>query len=193
MLSTGIKNSILIVLIILILHFFIKNVLLTKREDFGAPVSQPKCAPESSSSSANASAVKPANDRSDVESEKDVYNAWFGGEVQSEKQDAGSTEDLDKFFTGEIDIKKEIEEATKCVVPQQDPMLPKSSTCDPNLDKIPPEYAIKKDVRANCNIVQDKKGIMILNEYENENIMNGGALFMNLEAYDQTDSMFAPL
>lgn len=188
MLSTGIKNSILIVLIILILHFFIKNVLLSKREDFSAPA--PQCPKKT-----DESAVKPANERTEAVEEKDVYAAWFGGEAKTvaPSSDAALTEDLDKFFTGEIDIKKEIEEATKCVVPSQDPMLPQSSTCDPNLDKLPAEYAIKKDVRANCNIVQDKKGIMILNEYENENIMNGGALFMNLEAYDQSDSMFAPL
>jgi hypothetical protein len=182
------------VLIILILHFFIKNVLLSqKRETFSpAPECKTNTYKPEGGDMKQTIAPKPANDK--PVTQKDIYDTWFGsGNDTTTKETIDNNEDLDKFFTGEIDIKKEIETATKCVIPVRDTALPKSSTCDPNFDKLPQEYLIPKEVKANCNIPQDKKGIMILNEYENENIMNGGKLFMNLEAYDQQDSSFATL
>lgn len=189
MLSTGIKNSVLIVLIILILHFFIKNVLLAKKETFAAP--PPKCTTTTFKPEDDASAVRPFNEK--PLSTKEVYDEWFGAGSDKKESKHPVGDDLDMYFAGEVDIKKEIEAATKCTIPVHDTELPKSSTCDPNLDSVPDEFLVKKDVKANCNIIQDKKNIMILNEYENENIMNGGKLFMNLEAYDNQESMFAPL
>lgn len=172
MLSTGIKNFILIILIILIFHFLIKNVLLSKKEHYST-----KCD------------VKSSNDGGETQSEpattKDTYDAWFG-------PDQVKSDDIDKYFKGETDVKKEAEKAAQCPIPVKDLELPLSSTCDVNFEKLPSDV-LKKDVKANCNLQQDKKNIMILNEYENESVLNGGKLFMNLDAYDNLDSMFAPL
>jgi len=192
MLSTGIKNSILIVLIILILHFLIKNVLLTKKEPFDSKCTTNTFKPEGGVGSVKVAEVpKPVEKEKEKDGSKDVYDSWFGGGSDSAAGGGGDT-DIDKYFAGEIDIKKEIEEATKCTVLVQDPHLPKSSTCDPNFNKIPDDL-FKKEVKANCNIIQDKKNILILNEYENESNLNGGKLFMNLDAYDNNESMFATL
>jgi hypothetical protein len=193
MLSTGIKNSVLIVLIILILHFLIKNVLLTKKEPFDSKCTTNTFKPEGGAGSVKVAEVpKPATTivPGSKDGSKDVYDSWFGDSDAAAV--GGSDTDIDKYFAGEIDIKKEIEEATKCTIPVQDPHLPKSSTCDPNFNKVPDDL-FKKEVKANCNIVQDKKNILILNEYENESNLNGGKLFMNLDAYDNSESMFAPL
>lgn len=185
MLSTGIKNSILIVLIIFILHFLLKNVLLSKREHYSV------C------DGSTASKVSPPDVKSkdtpvlaDV-SENDTYDAWFGKEQVKDQSNDNDFADLDKYFNGELDIKKEVEKAASCPIPVKDASLPKSSTCDVNFEKLPVDV-LKKDIKANCNLRQDKT-VMIVNEYENESVLNGGKLFMNLDAYDNLDSMFAPL
>jgi hypothetical protein len=203
MLSTGIKNSILILLIILIFHFLIKNMMLShKNESFAQPSSADiKCkTPEvkkldvpSSAESDSLAQSLPANvsDKvSDKASTADVYNSWFGEDNLA--GGSSSDADLDKFFEGEMDIKAEAVKAAQCPIPVKSPELPLSSTCDVNFEKLPADV-VSKRVKANCNLPQDKKRQMVLAEYENENTMNGGKLFMDLEAYDREDVAFATL
>lgn len=203
MISTGIKNSILILLIIFIFHFFIKNVLLTKAETFVSWVDKKtsgecikdvladdkKNAKSQGGAEPNVEVLvdKPAVPKANEEEAANVYDAWFGSDPTN-NPDA----DLDRYFAGEIDIAKEVEEATKCPIPVKDMSLPLSSTCDVNFDKLPADLTYKS-VKANCNIVQDKKNAMMLNEYEDETDMNGGKLYMGLDAYDNSVAMFAPL
>ena len=71
--------------------------------------------------------------------------------------------------------------------------MPMSTTCDPVFDKMNLAEATAKNIKANCNLPQDKKGMMVLTEYENENPMSGGKLFLNLDAYDRDDMAYAPL
>lgn len=125
---------------------------------------------------------------SDKLSTADVYNSWFGEDMAA-SADAST---LDKFFEGEMDIKAEASNAAKCPIPVKSPELPLSSTCDVNFEKLPADV-LNKRVKANCNLTQDKKHQMVLAEYEDENTMNGGKLFMDLDAYDREDVAFASL
>ena len=65
--------------------------------------------------------------------------------------------------------------------------LPLSTTCSTKISDLKTDKSLEKKVIADCNLPQDKKNIMILNEYENENSMNGGSLYGNLGAYDEFD------
>lgn len=185
MLSTGIKNSFLIVTIILIFHFLIKNVMLTrKHENFKCLVNDD--VEKTQDTDKDKDAPKPVNlEQIDKpRTEKEIYDSWFSDDTQLE-DDAS----LDKYFEGELDIKKEIEQATKCPLPVTDPKLPLSSTCDVNFEKVP-QNVMYKDIKADCNIKQDKS-VMIISEYENENNMNGGKLYMDLSAFDYDENIFA--
>lgn len=191
MLSTGIKNSILIILIILILHFFIKNLLLSKREEptrhgasinntggLGSPGSPGgHVSPGSPGGLGNHSGIAEWHEapvqKIDIakptSSDKDLYDSWFGSEKPDIILQKGN--ELEK-------CQEVLGLSAKPLVADIDNMLPLSS-CEP--------------IKINNNIVQDKKGMLVLNEYENENIMNGGKLFMGLEAYDKKSEMYAPL
>ena len=182
MFSTGLKNFILIFIIILIFHFLIKKALLSRREGY-------VCKPHTVESSTTP-APKPVEDqtKSAPKSTNDIYDMWFGeaGGGQADKS-------LDSFFKEELDMSKEAEEAAKCKIrPGSDLTKPISTTCDPPFD-MDTSSDDTKALKANCNLSQDKKGMMLLNEYENENTMNGGKLFLNLDAYDRDDYMYAPL
>jgi hypothetical protein len=187
MFSTGIKNFILILIIILIFHFLIKKALLSRREGF---VCKTHTTQDGGSGPSPPPAPKPKEEQTlnAPKSTNDIYDMWFGeaGGGQADKS-------LDSFFKGELDMSKEAEEAAKCKVrPGGDLDKPISTTCDPKFDMSKGE-ADAKPLKANCDLMQDKKGMMILNEYENENNMNGGKLHLNLDAYDRDDYMYASL
>jgi len=163
----------------------IKNIMLTrKQENFKCLVNDVKKTQEIDK---DKNAPKPVNvEQNDKpRTEKEIYDSWFSEDTQS-TDDAS----LDKYFEGEMDIKKEIEQTTKCPIPVTDPKLPLSSTCDVNFEKVP-QNVMHKDIKADCNIKQDKS-VMIISEYENENNMNGGKLYMNLSAFDYDENNFAP-
>lgn len=44
-----------------------------------------------------------------------------------------------------------------------------------------------KNIKANCDLIQDKKNMFIINEYHNENEMNDGRLTETLNAFDKYD------
>jgi hypothetical protein len=181
MLSLGIKNAILVLLIILILHVLIKNALMEtnvqtptkKLEDFKpvspldpelnkvAPVKVPECpAPE-----------KKEDDNAELL--KYVYG------------DDADQADIATFFKGldvTRDVEKEINSKLKCpVLKSDDNSLPLSTTCDPKLQNMATTLA--QEVKADCNLEQNLQ-TMLIKEYKNENSMNGGDLYGNLSAYD---------
>lgn len=202
MLSTGIKNSILIILIIFIFHFIIKNVLLNKNEHFSNIV----CKNEELLSEKDNTPIKttmpelkelpsekiqPPSVTCNLEKEgmarNDVFDAWFADELKKASTDA----ELDKFFLDNKDISEEIEKATKCPLPVKDKGLPATSTCDINFDNLPIDI-VKKEIKCDTPDRYMKHGMM-LKEYQNENIMNGGKLFMDLHAYNSIDDTYASL
>lgn len=223
MLSTGIKNSILVILIILIFHFLIKNVLLNKKESFlnivtsssevkDIDTNKPKNeyidkVTETNSSSfqllPNIKGQETKSDNSDKieimeykntdtkqkignnEKANVTFNDWFG----EDEDNTHANGELDSFFTDNTDISGELEKASKCPLPIRDKSLPLTSTCDVNFDKLP-DNVITKNVKSHTPERYMKSG-MVLKEYDNENIMNGGKLFMGLDAYNVVDSAFA--
>ena len=63
--------------------------------------------------------------------------------------------------------------------------LQQDTTCKVNLNN--KENDINKKIKANCDIIQDKKDFLILNEYEDENPMNSGKINESLSAFDKYD------
>ena len=197
MFSTGLKNFILILIIILIFHVLIQKALLSRREGFVC------AAADADKTTAAAPPPKPVEEKTAVapKSTKDIYDMWFG-----EAGGGAAASSLDGFFKEDLDMSKEAAEAAKCTTrgeggdmplpastPHRGGDMPMSTTCDPVFDKMNLAEAATKNIKANCNLPQDKKGMMVLTEYENENPMSGGKLFLNLDAYDRDDIAYAPL
>ena len=188
MLAIGIKNAILIILIILIIHFAMKNLMSNRnsqtkpqqdklqdklqdkqpdklKENFEEPST--KCAP---------------NTNTNLESEKEnLLKFVFGDNIP--KDGSG----LDKFFK---DYSNEIEKCDKpyeqCTKKSDDHSIPLATTCNPNIQELPSDLNDMKKGPV-CNT---KKDLMILNQYDNENQMNGGIIYADINAYDNYDLNF---
>ena len=144
LLSIGIKNIILLFLIILIAHFFL-NILIEKK-----------------------TAV-------------DQYTAPTASLVT--REDGDGDDALDKYF----EVAKGLKASGKDhEVSRNDHSVPEgrevSQSCE--IDIEPQEACEAKKIKANCNLNQNKKNIMFLNEYEDEEGMNGGQLYDGLNAFD---------
>lgn len=201
MLSMGIKNSILVLLIVLILHVLIKNAIVDKKLHSKEKFVEDK-------NDLKKQENKPDNKqdhKKEVKQEDDIET--FVAPVVEEKKDCkkkpevtgdddkaellkfvygDDDSDLSNFFKGmdvTKDVKEDIAKKLSCpVLKTDDNSLPLSTTCDPQLQKLRMEDMSKK-VKYDCNLSQPI-GNMLLKEYEDENAMNGGALFGDLSAYD---------
>jgi len=230
MLSIGIKNSILVILIILILHVFLKNLVIEKggtkqeKEKFTID-SQTKLNPFTDQSIENIPKYldiagvdrygKPQTKEDvcrdislkdsqlkDLEQE-DMLEYVTKGDVSVNKnlKKVDSIDDeLDRYFKDNIvsenvaDLADKFERCDSqndiCKFKADNHLLPLSTTCSTKISDLKTDKSLEKRVIADCNLPQDKKNIMILKEYENENSMNGGALYGNLGAYDEFDSNY---
>lgn len=132
MLGVGLKNAILIILIILIIHFAIKNSMLEKFTCSSKPVSN-------------------------LSQDKENLMKYVFGDDRSKDSSY-----LDSYFK---DISKEckVEDVQTCNKKQDDHSVILKSTCDPNIQSLPPTPELTK--KPPCN---DKRDIMILNEYEED-------------------------
>lgn len=211
--STIIKNTILIVLIILIGHFMIQNVLVEKKpqlqqstpllddkaskhqmaklkisdhkdgKDSEAKVNQPAISterPVGIPSSQTVSCVNGGLDKAKQELLKFV----------DDEEDA-----MDSFFTKQTPtLKIEAVPSDNCKLKTQDAMLPLATTCDPLISMLHSKGKIgDADKSGNSSFTYDKKGLMILQEYDNENTMNGGSLYGGLSAFDSFNDNFQPV
>jgi hypothetical protein len=170
----------------------IKKALLSRREGFVCAAADKTVAGGAVNNPATPNPVE-ENTATAAKSTKDIYDMWFG-----EAMGGQASSSLDGFFKEDLDMSKEAAEAAKCKVSGEMPAggemaMPLSTTCDPVFDKMNLEEATAKNIKANCNLPQDKRGMMVLTEYENENPMSGGKLFLNLDAYDRDDMAYAPL
>jgi hypothetical protein len=148
MLRVTIQTSILVFLIILIVHFFIRNVLV-ERFPKGAPL---------------AIDTKP----------------------QISVQDNAATDDLAKKAPKEAKDSETIE-LFEWAYPDNKP----TAACDSHLDI---EDLYKKNTRSgHAPQEQPLKKVQVLSEYQNENVMNGGALFANLHGYDQAEANWSSI
>jgi hypothetical protein len=205
MLSTGIKNAILVLLIILILHVLIKNALFesrnrdTKKENFTENQKDTKkhIIPEIvDQKQLDKEDVKPKE-----ETQKEAFTtekakiclAPFPTQENDEAEllkfvygDDKEGDSIGQYFKGldvTKDVKGKIDEKIACnILKTNDNSLPVSTTCDPGIQKINLDSSNKR-VKADCDLNQSIP-LMMLKEYEDESSMNGGELYGNLSAYD---------
>lgn len=211
-----IKNTLLLVLIILIGHFMIKNVLVDKK---GVSKSSLPAIPAATPNKTNdllnnnICVEQPKQEMQQNTNKQHVIgnNAEVLPEIHAPipSQDAlpkieggldKAKEELLKFIDDEDEDEGVMEKyfesknshvpSDNCKPKEIDNRFPLSTTCDPNLQKLP---GTDKTIKANCNLNQDKRNVMIVKEYENENSMNGGELYGGLHAYDSFDHSFQEL
>ena len=166
MLGVGIKNAILLFLIIMILHFLIRNVLLEKssrKEHFDKPVKESKdttTAPENVENfMADIDNLKPKT----MDKTNELLEFVMGGE---------STFHESFLEPNDADFKQELPVA-----------------CDARriLDDV--KEAPKK--KKNRKDPQQHNNFLVIHEYEEENTLNGGKLFGgNLTGFDSFDTGF---
>ena len=164
MLNIGLKNAILFFLIILILHFLLKNILIDNKK--------PTTKPES-------------------DSIKQKQQNYFAIEKFTEQRN--KMIDYINYADTEAEAKQKIiktpECDTKCLPRKTDEnSLPLSTTCDAGIQELKPEDPMK--LKADCQIPQDYKFFSVIKEYENEKGINGGKLYDGLGAYDGFEDYF---
>lgn len=163
MLGIGIKNAILFLLIILILHFLIKNVLLDRKQTPVATAKKP---------------IESFQQTPDVKDDEHKKMLEFINEEPSL---------LDKAFDEKII--KDCEKQETCLpLKSDDNKIETSAMCDVSFDAKAKEDGMK--VKADCKLPQVKKSFMVIKEYENERGVNGGKLFDNIDAFDSYDTYF---
>jgi hypothetical protein len=97
---------------------------------------------------------------------------------------------METFFAQQTPtLKLEAIPSDNCKLKTQDSMLPLSTTCDP----LVPDFKQSSKEVTNSSVAYDKKGLMILKEYENESTMNGGSLYGGLSAFDTFNDNFQPI
>ena len=212
MLSTGIKNAILVLLIILILHFLIKNALFESRK-----MKKERFSQEQENEPSRKHIIPEIVDQKQVvqdqklDKKEDTKEVVQSKELFTESDDKkvctspfpvqeNDNDELLKFVYGDDkdgegiasyfkgldvtkDVKGKIDDKISCkILKTDDQSLPVSTTCDPGIQKINFDSSNKK-VRADCDINQTIP-LLLLKEYEDESSMNGGELYGNLSAYD---------
>lgn len=195
MLSNCIKSTILVILIILIFHFLIKTIIVERSG--GQLQIQPKIpstekflpyelTPESEQQLSKEQVCQSIRlddkQQKKLEQEEMMKYVAMGDDQEDSKT-------LDQYFSDNI-VSKDVQklEENICKFKADNQQLPLSTTCNSDTQKL----ALTNDmaIRADCNLKQDKKNIMILTEYEDEKDMNGGKLFGGLDAFDTFDENY---
>ena len=211
MLSMGLKNGILALLIILILHVLIKNAIIDKKMYIKKLSSTLNNEPEgvhntTLKTSKHIEELKETFKSPIIEQENSTFNkkecaaalkideeTMRAADNESDLLkfvygDEADTQEISKFFIGKdvtMDVKQEIDEVKKCNLrTTYDQSLPLSTTCDPNLQKETSQKNADKTISQNCGLNQNISNMMLLNIYENEDAMNGGPIYGGLSAYD---------
>lgn len=181
-LSIGIKNAILVILVIFILHFVIKNIMIKKPLNNNPKREKTESFFDDNNSKAPVvTKVNMCNNNNDMaKSKEDMLKYVLGS----------NDDDLNKYFA-ENPVTEPVKET--CPPPKSDiHQLPMINTCDPNIQAV--GFGDLMQIKADCDLTQDKRNIMILNEYVNEKALNGGELYGGLQAYDYSDLDYsAPL
>lgn len=217
MLATGIKNSILVFLIILILHFLIKNALFDRNMSMKGRFRDVKGKEAFSENNkinvgvvdvettphTNELSTKDSETKEDfknvqkecVTSEDDELYKYVYGE-----DDGTDDAEISKYFKGmdvTKDVEENIQEKMKCTSLAQEQEKKQKYVAHVDVTKpisttcdpsLQPSKPFELPVKANCNLDQNLP-IMVLNQYDNESSMNGGDMF-GLSAYDTLASAF---
>lgn len=196
-----IKNTILVVLIILIGHFMVKNFLLDKKK------LSPSTSPSTSSQEPNKEVggalvnvknevaptpIVPESETPIAKPASDAVQQIQGGLDKAKEEllkfidDDEDEDNVDRYFSKDATLPPQPTDNCKAKV--LDPILPLSTTCDQSIQMMAKSDKTVKIGTANvCN---PQKNVVMLNEYENESTMNGGELFGGLSAYDAFDNNF---
>ena len=197
LLSTGIKNAILIVLIILILHFLIKNYLFDKKPrvvqspsvhvsnvvDVITPQRQLGVVLVDDPQKPNTTKIpypfdnKKQDHICDNETQKDYLKNELLDFVYG-KEDSN----INKFYADDPlstpvkDLEERISKQNMSCLKPDDNRLPLSTTCDDKIQTLDFKAA-DMPIKADCDLLQDQKNSLILKEYEDDNDMNTGKLY----------------
>lgn len=187
-----IKNIILIVLIILIVHFYIKNCLL-ERSSFTPDKTHPPIPINASgkpyADSHDSNPSYPFN-HSPPQFQKNEKNDSKRAELL-EYVFSDSDESLQKYFVDDAVSRpvKDLESSMKtnqfssACKPLDNQQLPLSTTCGNN-DFLPASTSMKPVIE-DCNLNQEIKNGTLIKKYQDESSLNSGSLFDGtLKAYD---------
>lgn len=155
MLSVAVKNAILVILIVLILHFLLKNYLLERRtgpNDKPAPMESFESSP----------AYVP------VTTQKPVASQSLPTPVnETDTKVTDSASELFKFVFDDSSILQSYE----------------SSECKPSsLSSVPEPSSVKPSKQPEKQTINFDN--LVLNEYDNESVLNGGNIFNSLKGFD---------
>lgn len=195
-----IKNTILVVLIILIGHFMVKNILIERvvkkpeqvvtkpvdiNHELGGSLTPIK-------SNIAPSPIVPATETPIAKPSSDASKAQGGLDKAKEELlkfiDDEDEEDMNRFFGNTTSLTPLANDNCKAKI--QDMMLPLNTSCDQSVRTL---QSTDKTVKASSKFLQDKKNVVLINSYENESTMNGGDLFGGLSAFDASDNNFEQL
>ena len=162
MLGTGIKNGILFVLIILILHFLIKNMLLEKTVPIEFMRDETSDIPEKKIVSEIA---KNKNSKTMEENKQDLYKYVM------------EDSEMEKFFEPQL-----LPEAND----KFDNNYPVA--CDAKI--IMDDEAVKTEKKTLTKPEQINNNFLVIHDYKDESSLNGGKLYDGLNGYDEYDNMY---
>lgn len=192
MLAISIKNSILILLIVLILHFLIKNALMDKqptifakkpeqRIEMFSNVPKPVADIKSEPKPLEKKECEVLPERNTQDEKNELLKYVFGDDAKD------CDEEINKYFQGIGSSASLGDSNGGCILPRTDAnSLPLSTTCDPNITTFPRDTKKQSEKCVKQEVAQG----MMLHEYENENQMSGG-LFGGLNAFDEFASSFS--
>ena len=187
MLGTAIKNTILFLLIILILHFLINNVLVEKKILVSKEVKNEKDGKEEPKKViVDLDLPKPENVTNNnvikVDKMKELYDYVF---------DEDATKDLDQYYSVDNDVeganKKDVQ--VKCA----EELGGNKNFCmttKPTQDELKVHYGNFDKVQCEGEIDQDKH-VYLINKFKDEKPINGGAEdSSNILGFDGFDTTF---
>ncbi len=198
--STVIKNTILVIMIILIGHFVVKNMLVERGSvaiktipQSGEISKEPVKDITVSIPLSKDTQTKPnMNDDKVISKPSSAPVEMVTGGLDKAKEELlkfiNDDDELEKFYENEK--VQPFVPTDNCKSKEQTQSLLLSTTCDPAIQDLKYSEPPQMDVTANCNITQDKRNLMILKEYDNENMMNGGSLYGGLSAFDTFDNNY---
>lgn len=203
-LALVIKNTILVILIILIGHFMVKNILLEKTtptkpnaKPDAKPADKPEAKLESKPQDASAPidsiVSKPSNDVQPVQGGLDKAKEELLKFIDDDNDN--DDDNLDDYFTKTTTDGTLPAPLTPFNTKMGENPLPLNTTCDQTVQQLPAASTIPAipAIPATINTINTTKSLAVVNEYENESTMNGGQLFGGLGAFDAFDSKYGAL
>lgn len=166
MLATGIKNGILLILIILIVHFLLKNYLLEKR---GGMVNGDRL-------------ETLANPPEDILGLDPVDNTSKAALLEKTKNT-----DLYKYVMEDGEMEKFFDPQ---LLPESNDKFDTAYPIACDAKPFVKDDTIDRKVKKPKNADQKNNGFLVVHDYMDENALNGGKLFDGLQGYDEYDSFY---